>query len=452
LLVTKIAAFLLPLILIAPLYAQSTGGFGASSNLSVYDGPAMLGRGGGTVGKRGADPTPIRVFASVNGTYDTNMLGASVDSAGNFVSRPTYGANIGFGASGQKIWRRSMLGLEYSGDYGYYRPQNLYNGTNQQLNFTAGTQIGRSWQLNTQVGAGTSNRFLGGQSIFQASEIEFLSAPTLELFNSRSYFIGTSAGATYTFDRRKSVRISGFGSSVKRVSSALIDMQSYGASADYVHRINRTTSAGFSYTFSHYDFKKVFGESDIHTVGGHMSRKFGRAWELAGSLTVSRQSTVGVRTVALDPVIAAILGRSTGAEVFESNNLLYGYSASITRAVRRSSASLHASRGITPGNGYFLTSINQSFGANLTHELSRELSVSASFGYSKLVSLGFASGNFQGWYGGTSLGYKVSNSVGLNAGYDWRSYDLQQTTFGRTGHRVTIGISYHPQGGPAGLF
>ena len=229
-------------------------------------------------------------------------------------------------------------------------------------------------------------------------------------------------------------------------------MQTYGASADYVHRVNRSTSVGISYAFYHYDYKKVFGESDIHMLGVHASRRFGRAWELAGSLTAMQQSTVGVRTIDLDPVLEAILGRPTGSEVFESSNLLYGFSGRITRSLRRSSVSFFAQRGITPGNGYFLTSLSESFGASVSHSLSRDLHIGGRFGYNKLQSLGFASGDFGNWVGGASIDRKLTETLGINAGYDWRRYSLQQSIFGRDGHRFTVGISYHPQGGPAGLF
>jgi hypothetical protein len=164
-----------------------------------------------------------------------------------------------------------------------------------------------------------------------------------------------------------------------------------------------------------------------------------------------QQSTVGVRTISLDPVLAAILGRVSGSEVFESNNLLYGYYVSVGRRINRSQASFDVGRTTTPGNGYFLTSINDSAGARVTHTFSRNLVVSASFGYSKLASLGFASGTFKGWTGG-GLTYKVTPNLGFNTGVEWRTFDLGNTTFGRRGVRATVGITYFPREGLAGIW
>lgn len=451
--VTKKNSILVLLLAVVPLFAQSAGvmgGFGGG--MSGYDGPSILGRTGPGVGTRGGESIPIHVQASVNGTYDSNILGYGVDSSGGFQQGSSVGVNATIGASGRKQWRRSFVGLDYTGDYNHFTKQTFYNGTNHQMNLGIGAQFGRSWQIVSQIGAGTSNRFLGGQSVFQANEIEFFSAPTAELFDSRSYFIGNTTSATYSLNRRQSVRVSGNGSSVRRRARGLVDITSYGAAGDWVYRVNRRTSVGVSYHFDHYDFTKIFGDSDLHTLGVHMSRRIGRAWDLTGSLTGTKQSTVGVRTVALDPVLVAILGRASGTEVFESNNLIYGYAAGISRKIRRSTASVSAVRSTNPGNGYFLTSINESVIGLVSHDVSRDLSFGGTFGYNKMTSLGFASGAFKGWIAGASATYKVTDSFGFNCRYDWRTFDLAQTTFGRSGYRVSLGLTYFPRQSIAGLF
>ena len=443
--VLRVSAFVLFALAVRPLAAQP-GVAGA------YDGPSILGRGGSAVGRRGSESVPIQVQASFNGTYDSSILGYSVDPGGGFKPGESTGIDATLSASGRHNWRRSFLGLDYGGNFSHYFGNTFFNGTNHQLNLGWGTQLGQRLQLTSQVGAGTSNRFLGGPSIFQGSEFEFLTAPVGELFDARNYFIGTTTSATYSFNRRQSVRFSGTGSTTRRRARSLVDMRSYGASADWVYRLSRRSSLGVSYSFSHFDFEKVFGESDVHTLGGHGSRRFGRDWEFSGSITISQQSTVGVRSFGLDPVLAAILGRKSGSEVFETNNRLVGGSAGISRKIRRSNVSISAQRGVTPGNGFFLTSINEGFGASILHNFSRDLSFTGNTGYNKMSSLGFTSGAFTGWTAGVGVTYKLTDSIGINSRYDWRTFDLRQTTFGRTGNRVTLGITYFPQQGPAGLW
>jgi len=447
LLVNRKTGIALSLALTACLHGQTFGG-----GLPAYDGPSILGRGGTTTGMRGADSVPITLNMSITGSYDSNILGYAVNSDGTLQPSSAYGGSANIAVGGRKLWRRSVLGLDYSANYNYFSGNTVFNGTNQQLSLGYATQIGSRWQIVSQTGAGTSNRIVGGPTVFQTAEYEFLNVPIDELFDTRAYFIGNTTGAIYNFTRRSSVRFSGSGSTVRRKAPGLVDLKTYGASADWVHRLSRRTSFGVSYSFSHYDFSKVFGESDIHTVAWHVSRTVGRDWTFSASLTGSKQSTVGIRTFQLDPVLSAILGRNEGQEVFESNNLLYGYSGGFSRRIRRSTFSGSAGRAIIPGNGLFLTSINESAGISFSHNLSRELAVQAGLSYGKMKSLGFTAGAFEGWTGGAGITYKLAEGLGLTGRYDWRRFDLERTNFNRNAYRVSIGISYFPQGGIARVF
>ena len=451
--VTKSA--ILPVFILAavPLCAQNAGvigGFGGV--LPDYDGPSVLGRGGPLTGMRGTEAVPIRLQLFVNGEYNSNLLGFSLKPDGTFDSRSSYGVTAGLTASGRKLYRRAYVGLEYAGNNNHYTGLSLFNGSNHQLNLATAKQIGAKLQLFSQTGAGTSNRFVGNQGVFTGNEFEFLSAPISEIFDARTYFIGTTAGATYNLNSRQSFRATGTGSSIRRRSRALVDFQSYGASGDWAYRISRRTSIGVMYQFSHFDFSKVFGESDISTIGFHAGRKFGRDWSVDASITGSKQSSVGVRSVRLDPVLEAILGRSTGSEVFESNNLVYGYNFRVARRIRRSTGELFSQRAINPGNGLLMTSIMHTAGASFSHSIRRDISVHADVGYSKLTSLGFAFGSFKGWTSGGDITYKLSDSFGVNARFSHRTFNVANSPFARTGYLFSLGVTYFPQQGIAGVF
>lgn len=420
--------------------------------LQPYDGPGILGRSGPMAGVRGDRAEPIHFQASAEGSYDSSLLGFSVNENGQFRVGSSYGVTGNIGIGGRKLFRRSFVGVDYGGSYSHFARQTFFNGSNHFLNLAAGAQLGRKWQLFSTVQGGTSNRFVGNSPYLRSNEFEIQFAPAEELFDSRSFFIANQTNAIYNFNRRESVRFGGFGSTVRRRARGLADMRSYGATADWVRRVSRRTSIGVSYAFSHYDFEKIFGESDIHTIGAHMGRKIGRDWDLNFGLTGAQQATVGVRTVELDPVLSAILGRGAGQEVFESNNLLYGYSATLSRRLGRSSISGSSVRGINPGNGYFMTAISQSTMVTFSRNVTREFGMTATAGHMRMTSLGFASGAFASWTAGVSVNRKITEVIGIVARYDWRTFDLQRTTFGRTGYRVSVGLSYHPRGGPAGLF
>lgn len=432
----------------AALAAQnvSMGGFGGFGS-GLYDGPSMLGRGDRGVGITGSESLPIRMSAGVRGTYNSNILGFSVDENGNYKPVASAGGEGTINVAGQHRFRSAYVGVNYLGGYSHYNKATFNNGSNQGINVGASGRLSSRWVLNGQGMGGVSNRVLGNVGFTSISEAEFIAAPLSELFDSRAYFLGVSASATYFKDRRNSFRFSGNGSTVRRKARSLADMQAYGASGDWVYRLNQRTSLGVSYQFSHYDFFKIFGDTDIHMIGLHTGRSFGRDWQVTLAITGMQQSTVGVRRINLDPVLAQLLGRSSGTEVFESNNLLYGGQFQVRRIVRRTTISGGIGRTVTPGNGFFVSSVTEQIDFSVTYASSRRSSINFNAGHSRMSSLGFASGKLKTSMAGGSFSYRLMDALSLDLSADGRSFELQQTQFARKGYQVALGIGYHPSRG-----
>jgi hypothetical protein len=388
---------------------------------------------------------PIHFAVSASGTYDSSLLLAAVDSSGEFRPLPSYGTAIDYRVTGQRRWRNSYLGISYGGNYAHFANNTGFNGANQNIGLGYGRRMTRKLEFFSQVSAATSNMFVGGLGPYQTETFEFMAVPEAELFNSRIYSLGNSTGLIYYLNRNDSIRVTGTGTTIRRKSRALADVNTYGASGDWVHRLGRRTSMGVSYTFVHYDFKQVFGESDIHLFGLNFARQIGRNWQFNLAGRAARQQTVGVRSVQLDPVLAALLGRTSGREVFESDNLLYGGSVEIRRTMRHSTLSLRAERGITPGNGFFLTSVSETAAATFDHAFSRRWNASLYAGLNRFSSLGFASGKYKGWSSGAAGGYRVSENFGVNVRVDWRTFQIERSTFSRSGVRITAGVTYSPR-------
>jgi len=416
-----------------------------TSGMGGYDGPALLGRGGFGVGAQGGRGIPITASMGVAGSYDTNILGFSVDENGNFAPSNSFGVEGTVNVAGQKRFRRSYVGLNYLAGYSHYNRVTFFNGSNQFLSVSGATQLNAKWAITAEAGAGISNRFLGSYGFTGASELEFINLPASELFDSRIVFGGAAMNATYFKSSRQSFRFGGNASTARRKARSLADMRSYGANADWVYRLSRRTSVGLQYTFTHFDFEKIFGETDMHMVGVSLARQVGRDWQYSVELTGFQQSTVGVRTIQLDPVLVALLGRSSGAEVFESNNYLYGFSGSATRNVRRGSFMARAGRRVIPGNGFFITAVDSSASVNATYTPNSKWSFSTSAGYGRMSSLAFASGVFKGWLASVSSQYAVTRDISMVLRYDTREYNLTQSRFSRNGHRVSLGLNWNPQ-------
>lgn len=425
---------------------STVGGFGGFGS-GLYDGPALLGRGGLGVGASGSEVIPIRLSAGVSGTYNSNILGFSVDPNGNYQPVASAGVEGTVNVAGQQKFRRGYLGIDYSGGYAHYNRASFYNGSNHGLNISGGKRVSERWVLTGQGMSGVTNRIFANYGYSSVAEAEFISAPTTELFDSRAYFMGVSANATYFKSRRNSFRISGNASTVRRKARSLADMQQYGAAGDWVYRQNQRTSVGVSYQFLHFDFFKIFGDTDVHSIGAHISRKIGRDWEVNLGVTGMQQSTVGVRNISLDPVLAQLLGRATGREVFESNNFLYGGNLGITRTQRYLTYGVSAVRSITPGNGFFVSAINQIGEGHIRFVTSRRTSLNASAGVSQMSSLGFASGKLTNRFGSARFSYRVIDELSLELRGDSRSFNLANSSFDRSGYQVSLGVAYHPDRG-----
>jgi hypothetical protein len=424
-------------------FAQGILNPGGSDALRPFEGPNVFGRSTGGFGSRGVGGVPIRPFLGLSGSYDNNLLTAGVDQNGRFIPLGSAGVEASWGAYGQKRMKRSQLGLDYRGNWSQFTRGTFFNGTNQQIGISYANRLSKRWVFDTTTVGGTSNRAIGAPAFFTTSELEFLNVPSIELFDARFYYLQNHTSASYYISNRQSARFSGFGGTTRRRATFLADAQIYGASADWSYRLNPRTTIGTSYTFSHFDFSKVFGESDVHQVSVVVGQQFGRGWELQIGLSGFKQSTVGVREISLDPVLVALLGRSVGREVFETNNMLGGYLASISRTLRGTVISARTERAVMPGNGFFLTSRRDMHAVSAGHTFRRGWNLSADLGYSTLLSQGFVSEPFRSWNYGGSINYQIRDNLSCFFRVDGRKFDLGNT-FARSGYRANIGIMYSP--------
>lgn len=425
------------------LFAQPIPNPPASDDFRPFEGPNVLGRSTTGFGNRGSAALPIAPFFSVNGSYDTNLQFAGLDPNGRFTPTGSAGVEAAWGAVGQKRLRRSLLGIDYRGNYTQFANASLFNGTNHQLGLSYANRLSKKWMFDTSVVGGTSNRAIGGPAVFAGSDFEFLNVPVNELFDSRVYFLQNQTSATYYPTSRQSFRFGGSGGTIRRKARFLVDANLYGATGDWAYRLGPRTTIGVAYGFNHFDFSKVFGETDMHRLSIVFGRQFGRDWQVSLSAIGFQQSTVGIREVSLDPVLVALLGRAVGREVFESNNYLGGYAFSLSRTINRTVISAQAERDVTPGNGFFLTSRVDNVGASVGHSISRKTSLSGNFGYTRMTSLGFVSTPFSGWIGGASFSYRLSDNLSFIGRADWRKFQLIDS-FGRSGTRVSVGLTYSP--------
>jgi len=256
----------------------------------------------------------------------------------------------------------------------------------------------------------------------------------------------------YQKSARLSFDIGGDGFVVRRRSSSLYGTTGYRARGDVAYRTSRFATSGVAYDFSHYEFTKGFGASDIHAVALVQSFRMGRSWELAMKLGGARVETLGLATVAVDPVIAAITGQSSAVEAVYRINWLPSADVSLTRSFRRASFALHYFRGVSPGNGVYLTSRQETSSGSYSYSGIRKWNLGISGGRETLSSLTATIGKYSSYSGGGGATYNITGALHFVVRSDYRHYDITRTQFHRDSYRTSIGLAFSPGELPLSLW
>ena len=162
--------------------------------------------------------------------------------------------------------------------------------------------------------------------------------------------------------------------------------------------------------------------------------------------------SLGLQSFAVDPVIAAIIGRPTVIGVFHTMQYVPSFQATLGRVFRRSSLSFGYSAGVSPGNGVYLTSRANSGTISYSHTASQRWNVGLSGGYSSYSSLSQSIGKYQSYNAGGGFTCKLTGWLHLVGRYDARRYTVGPSAFRRLNHRVTVGIAFSPGDLPLSLW
>ena len=153
-----------------------------------------------------------------------------------------------------------------------------------------------------------------------------------------------------------------------RDEPALAGMTGQQAQGDVNYRLTRKTTVGAYYSFSHYLYPHGFGNSDTNTVGLIYSYAFTRTMQLRLRGAAFGVQSLGLRDGADNPLIAALLGRdrrlSTSYAKRQNERYLGSVRQGLSAAARQPRWLMRS--GISPGNGIYQTSQQESISANLT--------------------------------------------------------------------------------------
>ena len=420
----------------------------AEAQLSDYLGPSIMSRGAGDIGTRGGQNVDLRFFANLNVIYDSGFVPLATGTTGQIVDPGgLIGVEASIGAYGTHSWRRANLGLDYRGNYRHYNNQTYYDGSDQQLSLGYTYQKSRRLQLEFQGLAGTFSQGYGGVTSPGAStDVNGGISPSSGLlFDNRSTFLQGGMDVTYLKSARNSFSVGGQGYDVMRQSKALVGMHGYMLHGTFEHRLSMNSSVGLTYSHIHYDFPRAFGESTADSLQLGYSTTFDRRrWTLRILGGGAQVEAEGLQTVALDPLVASILGVSTTVQTFYQRTIIPSVSGGLSRKFKSSNLGFSYSQGISPGNGVYLTSRQQMGGASFSYTGIRKTSLTAEGNYSSFSSLGQSLAPYRYFGGGGSVSYAMSHALHLTARYESRHQEIDLSTFQKNSYRMSFGIAFSP--------
>ncbi len=435
------------LLIAAPgLMAQTT-------DLSSYQGPGISSPGVGTIGSRSGEQVDLRYYLGVSGIVDSTIAPFATDSKGNLLHIPyLYGIETDGGIYGVHSWKRSQLGLNYTGSYTKFFNYDAYNGTNHALSLGYTDQISRRLTFDLRESAGSLTYGTGQVANAVSTDLNSSFTPAVRLFDTRTYYLQSSASATWSQSARTSYTFGAGGFLQNLKSEGLSNAWGYSIDGSMRRRISKISTLGLTYEFSHFEFPGFSSRSNSHTFHGLYATGFGPFWTLsieAGATVTSGESAF---SFALDPVLAAILGQSTIVGISNFQTIYPSGSATLKRRFRRATLAFNYYRGVNSGDGAYTTGRLDNVGASISYTGIRKVNLGADGGYYTLKSIGQNLGSYSQYSAGAGITYALGRDIHLSLRYDFRDQQVNVSNYKYNGSRATVGLVFSPGNLPLSLW
>ena len=387
--------------------------------------------------------------------FDTGATGSGSPAPdGQSTFQSLKGSQMSWSLLGSHSWRKERLSFGFNGSNSHYFGSNQaarnYSGANNgvTLDFRriltphlivsltgTGTYYSQNYALENPGGAQTD-----------VANINIASSPNIQIFDAGSKQFSTALDFAY----QKSARLSfdaGIGYfAIERNAPGYFGTTGQNARGDVTYRLTRRLTVGGYYSWNFYLLPHGAGDTHSNTVGIIYSYAFGRSMQVRFRAGGTEMETVGLTVVRIDPVLARLLGQSAGIIDAYRKLRMSDFSAQLIKDFgSRRSVSFSYARGISPGNGVYQASQQESIGAGITNQLWRDYRISFSGGIDNLKSVAQTLGN----YGSKSVSFSASRSLGrrmaMNVSVTMRHVDVTDAQAPlRNQFRITTGISYSP--------
>ena len=414
-----------------------------------YSGPAVLSRGISASSPMNPKNTRFTPSIGFEFTENSGLTGVATQPNGKLSNDLSSGILLNYTLTGTKVYKKDTFSLMFGGSLIHYFQYSSFDSASNQLALTWQHKLSRHFSFGireTLQEYNNNSLLIGGSQLINSGLGTTLvtSSPTTEVFDGRVLTMLSEGNVTWQMTNRLSINLSGGGFFTRRASTSLYGDAGYQAGADLAYRITRQTTLGTYYSYTHFDFIGVYGGSDINTVGLVYSVAFNPNTQLITRLGGSRLETTGLTSVALSPVLAVLLGTPGTIEAVYLKNYTPDISAQLRRKISDLSLSLSYTRGVTPGNGVILTSVQQNIIFGVNYKIGRRWNIAASAGYNSLSGYGTTGQKYSSPFVEASV-YRT-----LLRGLDWHTriyatrYTFDNTGFLRNTYMISTGFVWSP--------
>jgi hypothetical protein len=443
--------FACTLALMAQSDAQSDTALSNAVPPEDYGGPAILSRGE-IPGASSTAPIAFRPFIGLNGIYDNGILPVAVNPNGTIRTANLFGVELLLGLYGSHTWKHTTLALDYKGTLRHYSQQNYYDGSDQFLSLILTHKPTKrlTFTLRNTGGIYSQSSFLSGTlGILDSNSLQ---TPQNDIYDSRVIFLTTAGDMIYRLTSRLSFDLGGDGYVVRRQSSALYGLTGYDAHGDLQYRLRRHTTVGLDYRFTHFEYTRGFGNSNIESVGINYATQLTRRLQLSARIGGARVASNSLEEVPLNPAIAALLGVSVGIQAAYQLHYAPDVTARLTQSFRQSQFNLTFTDNVNPGNGVYLTSKMESGLVSYRYTGVRHWNFGVDVSYSRLDALIQTLGAYDSYDVGGGFTRDLKKGFHTVLRLDARRFNVAGDQFHQNDFRAMLGVTFSPGDVPLALW
>lgn len=425
----------------------------SNTPVQEYTGPAVLSRSYSL--SQSLVPQQLKWNESIglSSIYDTGVARSYTANGSLGPAAALTGAMAQWSLSGRHYFHHDEVSFTYSGNYSKYSGSSVggYNGSNQTMTGSYAHMLTRRITLNLS-GTGSivslnsvlENQPVGSQTI---ANISLSSSPNIQIFDYGVKQMTLQADLTWQATPRLSFNMGTSYFGVQQDSTQLLGVTGRQARGDMDYRLTSRMTVGAYYSFNSYLYSKGFGNSDTNTFGAIYSYAFNRTMQLRFRGGLSEVQSLGLVTVPIPPAFAALLGVGSGFIDSYSTFRTTDMSAEFIKDFRGGrTASLAYARGISPGNGVYQTSQQESISANLNAKVLRSYSLALSGGRDTLKAATLSAvsnfGTYQSDFARLSLGRTNRRGIGASLSVEYRHFNLDVAGYVRNQLRITSGFTW----------